>query len=342
MTLVLMRKLLKLTVCAAMIAALALRTQSAMAADTRITFVTDWKAEAEHGGFYEALALGLYKKAGLDVTIRQGGPSIDNMQLLAAGAVDFAIGSNSFGPFNLVQAGAKDVAVMAAFQKDPQCLMTHPRSDIKSLGDIKGKPILISSGSVNTFFLWLNAKFGFTDNQIRPYTFNMAPFLVNPKAIQQGYVSSEPFIVQQQGGFKPQVYLFADYGYPSYATLVMVSQKMVDTHPDVVQAFVNASIEGWFDYLHGDPSPANALIKKDDPDETDPLIAYGIKTMKAYGIIEGGDAATLGIGGMTDARWQEFFDVMSKEGVYPKTLDYKSSYTLRFVNKALSLHLAKP
>ena len=337
-----MRKLLKRTVFAALAAAMALQFQPAAAADAKLTFVTDWKAEAEHGGFYEALALGLYKKAGLDVTIRQGGPSIDNMQLLAAGAVDLAIGSNSFGPFNLVQVGAKAVAVMAAFQKDPQCLMTHPRSDIKSLADIKGKPILISSGSVNTFFLWLKAKYGFTDSQIRPYTFNMAPFLVNAKAIQQGYVSSEPFIVQQQGGFTPQVYLFADAGYPSYGTLVMVSQKMVDTHPEVVQAFVNASIEGWYDYLHGDPSPANALIKKDDPDETDAIIAYGIKTMKAYGIVEGGDAATLGIGAMTDARWKKFFDVMSQEGVYPKTLDYKSGYTLQFVNKGLSLHLAKP
>jgi NitT/TauT family transport system substrate-binding protein len=337
-----MRKLLKLTVFAAMTTALALRFQPASAADTKITFVTDWKAEAEHGGFYEALALGLYKKAGLDVTIRQGGPSIDNMQLLAAGAIDFAIGSNSFGPLNLAQAGAKDVAVMAGFQKDPQCLMTHPRSDIKTLGDIKGKPILISSGSVNTFFLWLKARYGFTDSQIRPYTFNMAPFLVNAKAIQQGYVSSEPYLVKQQGGFTPQVYLFADYGYPSYATLVMVSQKMVADHPDVVQAFVDASIEGWYDYLHGDPTPANKLIETDDPDENDGVIAYAIKTMKADGIVEDADTKTLGIGAMTDARWKAFFDLMSEQGVYPKTLDYKSSYTLRFVNKGLSLHMAKP
>lgn len=336
-----MRKLMKLTVFAAMAAALALRFQPAMA-DTKITFVTDWKAEAEHGGFYEALALGLYKKVGLDVTIRQGGPSIDNMQLLAAGAIDFAIGSNSFGPLNLTQAGAHDVAVMAAFQKDPQCLMTHPRSDIKTLADIKGKPILISSGSVDTFFLWLKDKYGFTDSQIRPYNFNMAPFLVNPKAIQQGYISSEPYLVKQQGGFTPQVYLFADYGYPSYATMVMVSQKMIDQHPDVVQAFVNASIEGWYDYLHGDPTPANKLIEQNDPDENDAVIAYAIKTMKDKGIVEGGDTTTLGIGAMTDARWKAFFDVMSSQGVYPKTLDYKAGYTLRFVNKGLSLHMAKP
>jgi NitT/TauT family transport system substrate-binding protein len=325
-----------------MAAALALHMQPAAAADTKITFVTDWKAEAEHGGFYEAEALGLYKKEGLDVTIRQGGPGIDNMQLLAAGAIDFAIGSNSFGPLNLVQAGAKVVAVMAVSQKDPQCLMTHPRDDVKGLADIKGKPVMIATGSASTFFLWLKAKYGYTDSQIRPYTFNMAPFLVNKNAIQQGYISSEPYLVEQQGGFKPQVYLFADYGYPSYASLVMVSEKMVDEHPDVVQKFVNASIEGWYDYLHGDPAPANALIKKDDPDENDGVIAYAIKTMKDEGMIEGGDAAKLGIGAMTDARWKTFFDVMSKEGVYPAGLDYKVGYTLRFINKGVSLSMAKP
>lgn len=326
---------------AALAAVLALPATRAFAGDTKITFVTDWKAEAEHGGFYEALALGLYKKAGLDVTIRQGGPSIDNMQLLAAGAVDFALGSNSFGPLNLVQAGAHAVAVMAASQKDPQCLMTHPRDDIKSLADIRGKPVMIAGAAANTFFLWLKAKYGYTDSQIRPYTFNMAPFLVNKDAIQQGYVSSEPYLVEQQGHFTPQVYLFADSGYPSYASLVMVSQKMIDQHPDVVQKFVDASIEGWYDYLHGDPAPANALIKKDDPDENDGVIAYAIATMKKEGMIEGGDAATLGIGAMTDARWKTFFDVMSKEGVYPANLDYKAAYTLRFVNKALSLKLAQ-
>lgn len=337
-----MRCVLKRVVPALFAASFGLALRPALAADTKITFVTDWKAEAEHGGFYEALALGLYKKAGLDVTIRQGGPGIDNMQLLAAGAVDFAIGSNSFGPLNLVQAGAKAVAVMAVSQKDPQCLMTHPRDDIKSLADIKGKPVMIAAAAANTYYLWLKAKYGYTDSQIRPYTFNMAPFLVNKDAIQQGYISSEPYLVQQQGGFKPQVFLFADAGYPSYASLVMVSETFIAAHPDVVQKFVDASIEGWYDYLHKNPAPANALIKKDDPDENDGVIAYAIGVMKAEGMIEGGDAAKLGIGAMTDARWKSFFDVMSKEDVYPAGLDYKAAYTLRFVNKGPSLSMARP
>lgn len=302
------------------------------AADEKIVFATDWKAEAEHGGFYQAVATGLYKKRGLDVRIHEGGPGIDNQQLIAAGAVDMAIGSNSFFPLNLVQAGAPVRAVMAAFQKDPQVLMTHPRDDIKSLADMKGKPIMIADGSISTFWVWLKAKYGFQDTQIRKYTFNMAPWLLDKNAIQQGYVSSEPFQVLKQG-ITPQVYLLADDGYPGYSEMVMVPQKTIDAKPAVVKAFVEATIEGWHDYLYGDNSAADAMIKKDNPDMTDDVIAYGIKSMKQHGMVDGGDAATHGIGTMTDARWKEFFTTMAAQKVYPADMDYTKAFTLAFLPK---------
>lgn len=329
-----MRQFLMRTIPCFMVATAFYHMSAAKAETVKITLVTDWKAEPELGGFYEAYALGLYKKQGLDVTIRSGGPGINNMQMLAAGAINFAIAGDSFAPLNLVQSGAKAKVVMAALQKDPQCLMTHPRDDIKSLADMKGKPLMLSSDGVDEFFLWLKARYHFTDSQIRPYTFNMAPFLVNKEAIQQCYITSEPYIAQQQGGFKPQVYLLADNGYPSYASLLVVSDKMIDEHPAIVQKFVNASIEGWYDYLNGNPAPANALIEKDDPEETSGLIAYALKTMKAEGMVQGGEAKTLGIGAMTDERWKHFFDIMSKEGVYPAGMDYKSAYSLQFIKDA--------
>ena len=301
-------------------------------AGERIVFATDWKAEAEHGGFYEAAAEGLYRKAGLDVVIHEGGPGIDNQQLIAAGAVDMAIGSNSFFSLNLVQAGAPVRAVMAAFQKDPQALMTHPRDDIASIADMKGKPILLASASANTFWVWLKSKYGFDDSQIRKYTFNMAPWLIDQNAIQQCYLSSEPFLVSKEG-VTPKVFLLADYGYPSYAATVLVPQATIDKKPEMVRAFVAASIQGWHDYLHGDNRAANALIKRDNPDETDDVIAYGIAKMKQYEIAEGGDAKTGGIGTMTDARWKQFFDVMVAAHVYPASLDYKQAYTLAFLPK---------
>ena len=305
---------------------------------TKIRFVTDWKAQAEHGGFYQALAEGLYAKRGLDVTILQGGPSVNIPQLLAGGAADFGMGSNSFIPLNLIREGAKIKAVMAVFQKDPQVLITHPRDDIKSIADMKGKPIMIGDAATVTFWPWLKAKFGFSDTQIRKYTFNLAPFLVDKTAIQEGYLSSEPYSVEKEGGFKPQIFPLADAGYPGYANMVLAPDSWIAQHPEAVQAFVEASIEGWMHYLYGDPSAGNAAIKRDNPEMTDDVIAQAIDKMKSYGIAFSGDAERLGLGAMTDARWQEFFDVMAKEGVYPETLNVKDAYTLQFVNKGYALN----
>lgn len=315
---------------AALVAAFGVNTAEA---GTRITFVTDWKAQAEHGGFYEAQALGFYNARGLDVQIVEGGPSVNVPQLLAGGAADFGIGSNGFIPLNMLRQGVPVKAVMAIFQKDPQVLITHPRADVKSLADMKGKPIMIADASTVAFWPWLKAKYGFSDTQIRKYTFNLAPFLVDPKAIQEGYLTSEPYTIEQQAHFRPQVFLLADNGYPGYANMVIVPQKWIATNPKAVQAFVDATREGWKSYLFGNPAPANALIKKDNPDMTDALIAQAIAKMKSYGIVVSGDATTTGIGVMTDARWKTFFDTMASEGLYPKSLPYRNAFDLRFVEK---------
>lgn len=306
---------------------------------TEVSFATDWKAQAEHGGFYQAVALGLYEKRGLKVTIRPGGPGVNIPQLLAAGAVDYGMGSNSFIPLNMVQAGAPVKAVMASFQKDPQVLLTHPRDDIKSLADMKGHPVMVSDATISAFWVWLRARYDFSDKDIRKYTYNLAPFLVDPKAIQQGYVTSEPYAIEKEGGFAPQVFLLSDYGYPGYATFVLAPNETIDGNPDEVRAFVEASIEGWYLYLYGDPSPANALIKRDNPEITDEQIAQAIEKMKSYGLVDSGDALELGIGAMTDERWKTFFDMMAENGVYDPALDYKAAYTLQFIDKGHGLSL---
>ena len=303
------------------------------AAPVKVTFVTDWKAQAEHGGFYHALAEGLYDKAGLDVTIRQGGPAVNTPQLIAAGAVEFAMGSNHFQPLNLAAAGADAVAVAAIFQKDPQVLITHPRPDIKSIADMKGKPIMIADATVSTWWTWTRSRYGFDDRQIRKYTFNLAPFLADKTAIQQGYVTSEPYTIESQGKIKPQVFLLADYGYPGYANFILARGKDVRERPEIVRAFVEASIDGWKGYLNDDPARANALIRKDNPDMTDAIIAQAIRQMRERGMVEGGDAQTLGIGAMTDKRLKTFFDLMSGNKVFDANLDYRKVFDTRFVNK---------
>jgi len=266
------------------------------------------------------------------VKILEGGPAVNVPQMLAGGAADFVIGSNGFIALNLVRQNAPIKAVMAIFQKDPQVLITHPRPDVKKLADMKGMPIMISDAATVAWWPWLRAKYGFSDTQIRKYTFNLAPFLVDPKAIQEGYLSSEPYTIETQAHFKPQVFLLADNGYPGYGNMVLVPQKWIDTNPKAVQAFVNATQAGWLRYLNGDPSPGNALIKRDNPEMNDALIKQAIAKLKSYGIVLSGDAKTFGLGTMTDAKWKAFFDTMTKVGLYPKTLPYKNAYDLRFVH----------
>jgi len=301
-----------------------------------VSFGTDWKAEAEHGGYYQALATGIYQRHGLEVTLRQGGPQVNHAQLLAAGRLDFNVAPNSFVPLNFVRENIPMVAVAAIFQKDPSVLIAHPGQGNDSLAVLKGKPIMIGSDTRITSWMFLKSKFGYTDDQIRPYTFSVAPFLADPKAIQQGYLSSEPFTIESQG-VKPVVLLLADAGYSSYGSLIETSDKLLQERPDLVQRFVDASIEGWYSYLHGDPAPANALIKRDNPEMTDALLAYGIAKIKEYGVVDSGEAKTHGIGAMTEARWRDFFDTMAKAGVYPDNLDFRKAFTLQFVNKKVGM-----
>ena len=301
---------------------------------TPIRFATDWRAEAEHGGFYEALAEGEYARRGLDVKIIQGGPGVNVPQLLAAGSVDMGVGSNAFIVLNLMQEGVPVRAVAAEFQKDPQVLLAHPGAGVNNLADLKGHPILLGDASVTGFWVWLKAKYGFKDDQVRKYTFNNGPFLADKRAAQQGYVTSEPYTIEKQAGFKPQVFLLADNGYPGYATMLMAPDSLIAKNPAAVKAFVEATAKGWQDYLNGDPKPADALILKDNPEMTQDVLDQARAKLKSYAIVEGGDATSGGIGAMTDARWKAFFDMASSQGVYPKTLDVKKGYTLQFLAPA--------
>jgi NitT/TauT family transport system substrate-binding protein len=302
----------------------------------RIVFGTNWRAQGEHGGFYHAVATGIYRGRSLDVTIRQGGPQINSAQLLASGRLDFNMGASLFGALNYLASGVPLVTVAAIFQKDPQILMAHPGQGNDTLEALKGKPIMISAGAQSTYWQFLKQRYGYSDAQIRPYTFQLAPFLADKKAIQQGYLTSEPFKAEQ-AGVKPVVLLLADGGYTSYTTTIETRAEVVRDKANLVQRFVDASIEGWYGYLDGDPAPANALIKRDNPDMTDDLLAYARDAMKRHGIVVSGDALTLGIGAMTDARWKDFFDTMAKAGVFKTSLDYRRAYTLGFVNKKVGM-----
>ncbi|HEY1934507.1 MAG TPA: ABC transporter substrate-binding protein [Acetobacteraceae bacterium] len=324
--------------CRAVLLALALLVAPIAArANDHVTFGLDWKAEAEYGGYYQALATGIYAKHGLDVTIEQGGPMVNHTQLLLAGRLDFNICSNSFLAFNFVKEHIPFRTVAAMFQKDPSVLIAHHGAGNDSFAAMKGKPIMISSDTRIGWWNFLKAKFGYSDSQIRPYTFNLQPFIASKNAIQQGFLGSEPFSIKEATGRMPVVLLVADAGFKGYASLIATSDKNIDTNPDLVKRFIDASIEGWYSYLNGDPAPGNALIKQANPEMTDALIAYGRASMNDHGILTSGEAAKLGIGAMTDARWADFYKAVAAEGLYPKGMDIKQAYTLKFVDRKVGL-----
>jgi NitT/TauT family transport system substrate-binding protein len=304
----------------------------------KVRFGTNWVAEAEHGGFYQALADGTYKKYGLDVTIVSGGPNVNNRILLPVGKLDFFMSANSLQTFDAVQNQIPTVVVAASFQKDPQVLIARP--DVKKFTDLrKLSTLFISKEGIVTYFQWLKQAYGFDEAKVKPYTFNAQPFLADRNSAMEGYVTSEPYAIAKVAHFKPSVFLLADYGFNGYSTLIETRRDLVEKHPDMVQRFVAASDIGWYHYLYGDSSLGNALIKKRNPEMTDDQLAYSIAKMREDGIVDSGDTLELGIGAMTDARWQSFYDKMVKAGVVKAGLDFKRGYTLRFVDKGLGLNL---
>jgi NitT/TauT family transport system substrate-binding protein len=303
---------------------------SSAQAQEKFTYLTNWFAQAEHGGYYQALATGLYKREGLDVTIRMGGPQVNGMQLLAAGQVDCFMGYD-VQTMKAWENGINAVTVAASFQKDPQVLIGHP-GVVNKMEDLKGKTILISSAANTSYWPWLKGAYGLQDSQVRPYTFNIQPFIADKNIVQQGYLSSEPYAIEKEAKFKPNVFLLADHGWPPYATTIVCMEKTVRERPKAVAAFVKATMEGWKSYLKGDPAAANALIKRDNPNMTDDKIAVGIRLLNEQGIVFGGDVAKLGVGIITDERMKKTYDLMvAMKLLDPAKVDLKKTYTTQFV-----------
>ena len=311
-------------------------------AQDKVSFGTDWLAQAEHGGFYQAVADGTYAKHGLDVTIVQGGPQAANRALLIAGRIDFYMGG-VLSSLDSVNEGIPVVTLASMFQKDPQVLLTHPDAPYETFADLaKAEKIIMGKDVLVTKFEWMKKHFeGFKDEQYVPYTYSSAPFIADKLAVQQGYVTSEPFAVEREGGFVPKVFLFSDAGYNAYSETIETSTKLVAENPDLVKRFVEASIIGWYNYLYGDNAAANELIKKDNPEMTDELLAFSLGKMKELGIVVSGDSADKGIGCITEERYVGFFNDLVSIGLYDASLDAKKAIDTQFVCKGLGTDLVK-
>ncbi|MDB5956205.1 ABC transporter substrate-binding protein [Ramlibacter sp.] len=305
----------------------------AVQAAEKVRFGLSWIAEAEHCGFFQAKATGLYDQAGLDVEIVNGGPDRNLPLQIGAGDLQLAMGS-SFTTLHMLKSGVPAVTVAAFFQKDPQTLVAHPDQGIKSLADLKGKPIMVARFSQQEYWQFLKRKFGFSDEQLRPYTYSAAPFLVNPLAVQQGYITEDAMLLGKAMPKPPVSLLLADYGYSNYSDTVFGLKSWLDAKPQAVQAFVDATRAGWQQCITGDYTPAMKAILAMNPEHGEPLFHFKMKQIKERGLVDSGDARSRGIGTMTDARWKEFFEVMAGSGVFPADLDYRAAYTLKFVQPA--------
>jgi NitT/TauT family transport system substrate-binding protein len=326
------RPLRPLHAASAAAACLVLWSGAAVAAD-KVTFLTSWFAQAEHGGFYQAKATGLYEKAGVDVTLKMGGPQVNGMQLLLAGETDIMMGYD-LQVLKALEQGLPVITVATSFQFDLQGMIAH--TDVASLADLKDKTILVATPGRASWWPWLKAKYKYTDEQTRPYTFNLQPFIADKNTVQQSYPTSEPFAAKQ-AGVPVKFFLFAADGYPPYGATMVTTKPFVDKHPDAVARFVKASLEGWRSYLH-DPAPANALIKIDNPRMSDEQIAFGVEQLKALKVLDGGDAATMGLGIMTEARWKATYDLSVSSGLLKPEVDWRAGFTDRFV-KGLKLSM---
>ena len=307
-------------------AALALAALPLAHADDKLVVLTTWFAQAEHGGLYQAVATGIYKKYGLDVTVKSGGPQVNGVQLLLAGQADFIM-NYDFAILQGVERGFPLVTVGAPFQFDMQGVLAH--DDVKSLGGLKDKTILVAGTGTTYWWPWLKAKYGYSDAQMRPYTFNLQPFFADNNIAQQAFASSEPYQAAQKG-VKANFLLLADDGYPPYTGAITTTQKTIAERPDVVARFVKATLEGWKSFMD-DPAPAIEIIKKENQNMTDGQIAYAMQRMRDMKVVTGGDAAKLGIGAMTDERWKKTADFMIAAGLLKPTTDWKKAYTLQFV-----------
>jgi NitT/TauT family transport system substrate-binding protein len=307
------------------------------AENAKVVFGTNWLAQAEHGGFYQSVADGTYAACGLDVEIVSGGPQVNNRALMLAGRIDYHMGGDLLQAFNAVKEGIPVVAVAAIFQKHPQVIVAHP--DVTSWDQLKDKTLLIGDNGFTSYYQWMISAHGFTVEQRQPYTFNPAPFLADTNMAMQGFLSSEPFVVEKEGGFKPNVFLIADAGYSTYATTVETMAATIEEKPEQVKCFVEGSIKGWYNYLYGDNAAANDLIKAANPDMTDDKIAFAIDKMLTEGIVDSGDAETMGIGVITDAKVADFYAKMVAAGVIEDGLDLATAYTTQFVGQGLGMDL---
>ena len=274
----------------------------------------DWVAEPEHGGFYQALAKGYFKAAGLDVTIVPGGPNGNVMQKIASGQADIGQ-SDSTNAILAIAQNTPMIAIGAVFQNDPSVLMLHDENPITRFEQLDGKTIMARPEWA--FLPYLRKKYGI-DFKVIPQNFSVANFIVDKNFIQQGYFIAEPYHITKEGAREPK-YLYAwDAGFDAY-TVLIANQPWAAAHADLVRAFMQAYIHGWQDYLEGDPTPAHTLMKEANPNNTDEFLAYSRRRIIDEKLVVGRqDGSNAQIGRISPVRFQTQLNQLEELGILEK------------------------
>jgi len=301
-------------------------------ANNKMIFATNWVAQPEHGGFYQALVDDEYSKCGLNVEIIQGGPNSNNRAKLITKKIDLYMGGNLIQLINARSENIPIKMVASFFQKDPQIIISHPDGNLKNWESIKdADPIFISDLGLVTFYKWMEKEYGFKSSKRRPYLFNPSPFLANVNSAQQGYLTSEPYVIKRELGIEPNIFLLAEHGFDTYATTIEVLDETITNRQEDIQCFIDASEIGWRNYLYGDSSKANELIKKENPDMTDEKINYSISKLKQYGIVDSGDTLKNRIGYFSPKRIQAFYKKMLEYDVVKELDNIDDIFTQKFI-----------
>jgi NitT/TauT family transport system substrate-binding protein len=297
-----------------------------------VTLALNWYPEAEHGGYYAALVHGYFKDAGLNVTIRPGGPGVPVIQDVATGRVEFGI-SNADQILVGRAREADVVAVFAALQTSPRCIMVHEASGIKQFADLKNLTLAINQNS--TFGNYLQRKVSLDGCTIVPYPGNVSTFLLNLNFAQQAYVFSEPFTAKKEGG-DPHSLMAAEIGFNPYTSTLITESSMIKDKPDLVRDFTRAVQKGWEKYLT-DPAETNRFIlaQTDQMNDEDlDILEFGAKELQAL-CLPGDSIETVLLGNMTKERWQKMADQLVECEVVDKvSLNVDDAFTTKFLARS--------
>ncbi|MCM3785653.1 ABC transporter substrate-binding protein [Neobacillus mesonae] len=290
----------------------------------KITQVTNWFAQPEHGGQYTALAKGYYEEAGIDMTIEPGGPQVSSIQIVASGKAQFGMGQAD-EVLTARDNGIPVVAIAAIFQKSPQAMLFHADADIQDFADLDGRNVYIAPGS--GYWDFIKKKYNLAEVKDQTYTGQFVNFIEDKDAVTQSYVTSEPYTLKQQG-IETRYLLTYDAGFQPYSNVLYTTEEFLEENPEAVKSFLEASIKGW-NYYKDNYEEMNEVLKERNPDLTLEGMKYGAE--QEIPLIFTEETEANGLLSMTEERWTSLQEDMYSLGLLKAKEDISNVFTTEYL-----------